>query len=104
MTRPTILIAGGVHKGASYVPWAKEFKHRIKGIYAIGQAAPKIYEELHEKMPVTLCSSMEEAVKLSASAAVNGDAVMLSPGCSSYDMFKDYAHRGEVFNRLVHQL
>jgi UDP-N-acetylmuramoylalanine--D-glutamate ligase len=99
MTRPTILIAGGVHKGASYVPWVKSFSGKVKKIFALGESAPLIKQELEDLISVVCCSSMKEAVELSA-----GDAVLLSPGCSSFDMFRDYAHRGDEFAKCVKEL
>lgn len=99
-----ILIAGGVDKGSAYTPWISAFTDKVKGICAIGQAAEKIKLELSHAIPVELCSSLEDAVHRAAKQAQPGDTVLLSPGCSSYDMFRDYAHRGEVFQRLVHEL
>lgn len=99
-----ILICGGVDKGAAYTPWIPVFAHKVKSICAIGQAAEKIKRELSPAIPVELCCSLEDAVLCAAKQAQLGDTVLLSPGCSSYDMFRDYAHRGDVFKRLVHDL
>lgn len=104
LDRLIILIAGGVDKGASYRPWIKEFKNKVKSICAIGQAADKISQELTPQIPVTIFKTLEEAVREAARVAVKGDIVLLSPGCSSFDMFKDYAHRGEEFQRIVQEL
>lgn len=104
MTCPTILIAGGVHKGFSYTPWIEPFKDKVKKVFAIGQSAPMIYEELSPWIPVQLCSSLKEAVEQGYQLASPGDAILLSPGCSSFDMFKDYVHRGEEFVRCVNGL
>ncbi len=104
MTRPTILIAGGVHKGASYAPWVKSFSGKVKKIFAIGEAAPLIKEELEDLISVTCCISMKEAVEQAARACNPGDAILLSPGCSSFDMFRDYAHRGDEFAKCVKEL
>lgn len=104
MTRPTHLIAGGVHKGSSYTPWLPHFEGKVKKIYAIGEAACQIDDELSFAIPVERCISLEEAVKRSFESALQGEAVLLSPGCSSFDMFKDYAHRGEKFVELVNRL
>lgn len=101
---PIVLIAGGVDKGASYIPWVKAFGKKVKGICAIGQAAPLIHTELNDEIPVTLCQDLEHAVKYATSLANPGDQVLLSPGCSSYDMFKDYAHRGRVFQDIVKRI
>ncbi|HEY2810310.1 MAG TPA: Mur ligase family protein [Rhabdochlamydiaceae bacterium] len=104
MTGPAILIAGGIDKGASYMPWAHCLKDKIRSIITIGQAGPKIQRELHLFFPIEHVDSLEAAVTCAAKRAVNGDCVLLSPGCSSYDMFRDYAHRGEEFQRCVHSL
>lgn len=99
-----ILIAGGVDKGAPYVPWIEVFRNKVKYICAIGQAAVKIHEQLALHYPVIIFESLKEAVHHSARLAESGDIVLLSPGCSSFDMFKDYAHRGEEFQRIVKEL
>lgn len=101
---PIVLIAGGVDKGAPYTPWIQEFKNKVKLICAIGQAAGKMREQIAPQIPVMIFDSLDEAVRQAAGLAVSGDIVLLSPGCSSFDMFKDYAHRGEEFKRIVHQL
>ncbi|MFV0340369.1 MAG: UDP-N-acetylmuramoyl-L-alanine--D-glutamate ligase, partial [Parachlamydiaceae bacterium] len=101
MQGPTILIAGGVHKGSSYTPWIEPFHGKVKKIFAIGEAAPIIHDELSARIPVKICSTLKEAVEESYKLAEKGDAVLLSPGCSSFDMFRDYAHRGEEFVRIV---
>lgn len=98
------LIAGGVHKGAPYTSWIKAFKGKVKKIYAIGEAAEKIKMDLGKEIPVNCYDSLESAVKNAASSANQGEVVLLSPGCSSLDMFKDYAHRGNEFKRIVNEL
>lgn len=99
-----ILIAGGVDKGSPYTPWIKGFTEKVKLICAIGQSADKIHEQISTFIPVWICKNIEEAVKLAERMAAPGDNVLLSPGCSSFDMFKDYVHRGEVFQRAVNLL
>lgn len=96
-----ILIAGGVDKGSSYTPWISAFANKVKRICAIGQAAAKINQELGSAIPVQLCQTLEDAVVCAAKYAQPGENVLLSPGCSSYDMFRDYAHRGQEFQRLI---
>ena len=95
------LIAGGVHKGASYVPWIKAFEGRVCAVCAIGQAASLIQAEIGADVPVVSFSTLEEAVNFAAAHASPGDHVLLSPGCASFDMFCDYKHRGKEFKRLV---
>lgn len=101
---PIHLIAGGVHKGASYAPWRETFSGRVSHIYAIGQAANQIKGDLGDLLPVELHGSLKEALDSAAKRARPGENVLLSPGCSSYDMFKDYNHRGDEFKRLVDEL
>jgi UDP-N-acetylmuramoylalanine--D-glutamate ligase len=101
---PIILIAGGVDKGFSYTSWIDIFKDRVKSICAIGQAAVKIQEQLSKHIIVTILKSLDEAVRHATHQAQRGDNVLLSPGCSSFDMFKDYAHRGEEYQRIVRGL
>jgi UDP-N-acetylmuramoylalanine--D-glutamate ligase len=100
MAGPVILIAGGVDKGSSYAPW-KKFQGKVRKIIVMGQAAQKIHHELHASFSVEIVSDMEKAVAAAKKSAGPGDAVLLSPGCSSFDMFRDYAHRGEEFKRRV---
>ncbi len=101
MKGQVVIIAGGVDKGSAYTPWIEAFQGKVKAICAIGQAAPKIEKELSHAIPVVIYASLEEAVAAAAHLARPGEAVLLSPGCSSFDMFRDYAHRGEEFQRLV---
>lgn len=98
-----ILIAGGVDKGSPYTPWLEEFKNKVKLICAIGQAAAKIHEQLDSQIPVMMFNSLDEAVQEAIRFAQKGDNVLLSPGCSSFDMFKDYAQRGKEFQRIIHE-
>ena len=76
----------------------------MKKIVALGQAAPKIQEELGKAIEVEMVESMQDAVSQARKWAVRGDMVLLSPGCSSFDMFRDYAHRGEEFKRCINDL
>lgn len=99
-----ILIAGGVDKGAPYTAWLNSIAKKIKFICAIGKAANKIQSDLGQHIPVELFSTLDDAVAHAARLSQAGDTVLLSPGCSSYDMFKDYAHRGEEFQRIVKAL
>jgi UDP-N-acetylmuramoylalanine--D-glutamate ligase len=99
-----ILIAGGVDKGAAYTPWIQAFAGKVKCVFAIGQAAFKIKQDLDSNLPVEESPTLEDAVKNATSLAKPGQVVLLSPGCSSFDMFRDYAHRGEEFKRIVNSL
>lgn len=99
-----LLIAGGVDKGSAYTPWIEAFDKKVKGIFAIGQAAKKMQTQLSAHIPVTICDSLDAAVAAAKQQAERGDVIMLSPGCSSFDMFRDYAHRGDEFKRIVRTL
>lgn len=104
MQGKTILIAGGVDKGAAYTPWIAAFGAKVKSIYAIGQAAGKIQNDLQEALSVHLCMDLNSAVQQAYAEASPGDNILLSPGCSSFDMFRDYVDRGEQFQASVHRL
>jgi len=104
MPGPVLLIAGGVDKGASYLPWKGNLKGKIKRILVLGQAAEKIDSELGLYFEVEHVDSLLIAVEKAKCHAVKGDVVLLSPGCSSYDMFENYAHRGQEFQRCVRNL
>ncbi len=99
-----VLIAGGVDKGSPYTPWIEAFEGKVKTICAIGQAATKIKQELSSKVPVEIFTTLDEAVRHAAHLASSGESVLLSPGCASFDMFRDYAHRGDEFKRIVNLL
>lgn len=101
MKGSVVLIAGGVHKGASYSSWISVFQNKVKHIILIGQAAIQMKQELQTTCSMQIVDSLEEAVKQAKLAASSGDSVLLSPGCSSFDMFRDYVHRGEEFKKIV---
>lgn len=101
-TSPIILIAGGKNKGFSFAPIFPLVKKRVKKGILIGERSNLIMEEW-PGMALEKASSMEEAVTLAAAAATSGDTILLSPGTSSYDMFKDYQERGERFKNLCQQ-
>lgn len=104
MKGPVILIAGGVDKGASYLFWKNPFLGKVKKIIAIGEAAPKMYRELHPYFNVKLADTLALAVSAAREESECGDCVLLSPGCASFDMFRDYAHRGEEFQKYVNSI
>lgn len=101
MEGPVHLIAGGVDKGSSYSPWLPIFSNRVKKVYAIGQAAQKIQQELEDTVEVELHPTLDSAVTAAYHNARKGENVLLSPGCSSFDMFKDYVHRGLTFQKII---
>ena len=101
---PVVLIAGGRDKGGSYEPLAQVMKQAGRGAVLIGEAAPKLREALAPVVPVETAATMEAAVVQAATMARSGDAVLLSPACSSFDMFRSYQHRAEVFRAAVKNL
>ncbi|HEY7237175.1 MAG TPA: UDP-N-acetylmuramoyl-L-alanine--D-glutamate ligase [Gemmatimonadaceae bacterium] len=104
MTRPTVLLLGGRHKGEPYTALEKEIRRTVKVVMAYGEAAPIIEGDLGSIVPVErLGSSFHDVITAARRAATAGDVVLLSPACSSYDMFENYEQRGREFKRLVSQ-
>jgi len=102
--RPLILIAGGRHKGGDYAPLVRAGSGRVKGAVFLGESKGLLAESFRDEIPFSLAENMEEAVLRAFSMARNGDAVLLAPACSSFDMFSDYPHRGRVFREAVEGL
>jgi UDP-N-acetylmuramoylalanine--D-glutamate ligase len=102
MTRPTVLLLGGRHKGTPYTELADVIKAHVKVVLAFGEAAPLVAADLAGVVPVEQCgSSFESVIARARALAAPGDAVLLSPACSSYDMFDNYEVRGAEFRRLA---
>ena len=99
-----VLIAGGQGKGADFSPLNTVAKQRLRAVVLIGEDAQKIAQAFDRSVPVEFAADMYEAVRLAASLAKQGDNVLLSPACASFDMFRDFAHRGEVFIKAVEGL
>jgi UDP-N-acetylmuramoylalanine--D-glutamate ligase len=99
-----VLIAGGRDKGGSYAPLAQALARKGRAAVLLGEAADAIARALGDVVPVHRAASMDEAVRVGAVLARKGDAVLLSPACSSFDMFRDYKHRGDEFVRAVRAL
>ncbi|MES1210570.1 MAG: UDP-N-acetylmuramoyl-L-alanine--D-glutamate ligase, partial [Pseudomonadota bacterium] len=105
--RPVVLIAGGRDKGGDYAPLAEALRRTGRAVVLIGEAAEKIADSLKDVLSadrIVRAGTMQEAVAAASAIAVRGDAVVLSPACSSFDMFRDYAHRAEVFRAAVRDL
>jgi len=93
-----VLIAGGEGKGQDFAPLAPAVRARARAVVLIGRDAGLLAAALGETgVPIERARSMEEAVAAAAARARPGDAVLLSPACASFDMFRNYGHRGEVF-------
>lgn len=101
---PIILIAGGVDKGGDYSPLRKPLKDKVKLAILNGAAREKMREALSDATEISVVPTLKDAVNEAARAARRGDSVLMSPACSSFDQFKDYAHRGKVFAELVRAL
>ncbi len=104
MSRPTVLLLGGRHKGEPYTPLAAELRRTVKRVIAYGEAAPLIEKDLRKVVPVERMpagTAFDRVVQAARAAATPGDAVLLSPACSSYDMFQNYEQRGAEFKRLA---
>jgi UDP-N-acetylmuramoylalanine--D-glutamate ligase len=99
-----VLIAGGRDKAGSYAPLVEALRARGRAAVLIGEAADAIASAIGDAVPVRRAVTLDEAVRASAALAEAGDAVLLSPACSSYDMFRDYKHRGDEFVRSVRAL
>lgn len=102
-----VLIAGGRDKGGSYAALVQSLARKGRAVVVLGEAADAIAAAVGADasgLPVRRAASMEEAVRAAAELARPGDAVLLSPACSSFDMFRDYKHRGDEFVRAVQRL
>jgi UDP-N-acetylmuramoylalanine--D-glutamate ligase len=106
MNRPTFLIGGGYDKQSEYDEWIQAFDGKVKKLVLIGQTAEKIEECAHRNgfMDTVRVDSLEDAVWYCYDNAVSGDAVLLSPACASWGMFKNYEERGRIFKDLVNHL
>ena len=104
MTRPTVWIAGGTDKGNDYEPLKEFVGTKVKTLVCMGVNNEKLLEEFRGIVPVYNTSSLEECVKVCHQVATRGDAVLLSPACASFDLFKNYEQRGTLFKEKVLQL
>lgn len=99
-----LLIAGGRDKGLDYHDLGPLLAQRVKHTYLLGETREKLRASWSLFTPCTLVDSLLEAVNEAVKNSVLGDVVLLSPACSSFDLFRDYRHRGEVFRQAVEQL
>lgn len=106
MVSKTILIGGGYDKGSEYDEWIESFDGKVKMLVLLGQTSDKIEAcaRKHGFENIVKVSSLEEAVKVCAENAEPGEAVLLSPACASWGMFKSYEQRGDMFKELVRAL
>ncbi|MDE7433486.1 MAG: UDP-N-acetylmuramoyl-L-alanine--D-glutamate ligase [Lachnospiraceae bacterium] len=106
MTKQTVLIAGGYDKGSEYDEWLEAFDGKIKKLILIGATRQKIADtaKKHGYHDYEFADTLEEAVIRAAEIAESGEVVLLSPACASWDMFKSYEERGELFKKYVNSL
>jgi UDP-N-acetylmuramoylalanine--D-glutamate ligase len=104
LPQPVTLIAGGKDKGGDYAPLRDLVRQKVAHLVLIGQAAPRIAAALGDLTHTELAVSLEEAVRLASQLTPPGGSVLLSPGCSSFDMFRSFEERGELFARAVMNL
>ncbi|WP_447969310.1 UDP-N-acetylmuramoyl-L-alanine--D-glutamate ligase [Nitrospira sp. M1] len=101
---PILLIIGGKDKGGDFAQLHDLIQRNVKTVIVIGEAAQRIMSSLNDVKPIVAAESLAEAIACAQKEANAGDVVLLSPACSSFDMFKNYDHRGKEFKRLVHEL
>ena len=106
-----MLIAGGYDKNLDYTPIAKPIVEKVKTLILLGQTSGKIFdavknelENQNKELDIYMCDSLEETVQLAKKYAVKGQIVLFSPASASFDMFKNFADRGEQFKKLVNNL
>lgn len=106
-----VLIAGGYDKNLDYTPLAKTVVNKVKTLILIGQTAEKIFDAVKEeldkenkKMDIYMCDSLEETIKIAKKSAQKGEVVLFSPASASFDMFKNFADRGNKFKKLVNEI
>ena len=104
MPGPLVMIAGGLAKGQDFTPLAQAFRGKVRHAVLIGKDAAALAAALQGVCPIETAATMQEAVSAAARAARAGDTVLLSPACASFDMFRDYGHRGDAFAAAVREL
>ena len=102
MTRPTVWIAGGTDKGNDYEPLKAFAREKVKALVCMGVDNAKLVEAFTGVVPtVVSTSSLDDAMRAAAELASAGDTVLLSPACASFDLFKNYEQRGQLFKEWV---
>lgn len=102
MTRPTVWIAGGTDKGNDYEPLKAFAREKVKCLICMGVDNAKLMHEFEGVVPqVISTSSLDEAMQAAKAASTEGDVVLLSPACASFDLFKNYEQRGQLFKQWV---
>jgi UDP-N-acetylmuramoylalanine--D-glutamate ligase len=101
LDRPFVLLLGGRHKGEPYTRLAEPLRGRCRAVVAYGEAGPQVLRDLGERLAVVPAGDFAEVIATARRLAKPGDAVLLSPACSSYDMFRNYEERGACFRAAV---
>jgi UDP-N-acetylmuramoylalanine--D-glutamate ligase len=101
LDRPFVLLLGGRHKGEPYTRLVAPLEGRCRAVVAYGEAGPQVVQELADRVKVVPAGDFAEVLATARQLARPGDAVLLSPACSSYDMFKNYEERGDTFRAAV---
>jgi UDP-N-acetylmuramoylalanine--D-glutamate ligase len=101
---PVVLIAGGVDKGGGYAPLRAPLERKVKLLILIGAAREQMRAALAGATTIECVATLGEAVRIAAANSRRGDTVLLSPACSSFDQFSNYAERGRIFQELVRAL
>lgn len=106
MSRPTVLIGGGYDKDSEYDEWIEAFDGKVKSLVLLGQTKEKIADcaRKHGFTGIQMADTFKEAFDLCVKTAVKGDAVLLSPACASWGMFRNYEERGRIFKEYVNAL
>jgi UDP-N-acetylmuramoylalanine--D-glutamate ligase len=104
MEGPLVMILGGEGKNQDFTPLAAAFRGKVRCAVLIGRDAAALEQVLGGVCPIARATTLPAAVAAAAAAAQPGDTVLLSPACASFDMFRDYAHRGAVFAQAVREL
>ena len=102
--KPVILIAGGKDKQSDFTLLSRRIREKVKKIILIGESAEKMEKAWRGLVPLTRAESLEQAVHLAAEASKEGDIVLFSPACASFDMFENFEDRGNQFRDLVERL
>jgi UDP-N-acetylmuramoylalanine--D-glutamate ligase len=102
--RPFVLLLGGRHKGEPYTRLAEPLRDRCRAVVAYGEAGPIIVKDLGSSLRVVPATTFDDVLATARHLAHSGDAVLLSPACSSYDMFRNYEERGDRFRAAVEAL
>jgi UDP-N-acetylmuramoylalanine--D-glutamate ligase len=103
-SEPVVLIAGGKDKGVDFRPLREPLRRKARAAILFGEARGRMERELSGTVPLAAVETLDEAVRQAAGLARQGDVVILSPACSSFDRFRNFEERGEAFRKAVKEL